>query len=74
MKLWSTRLTPSYIMDDSLCGDLNDLIFQLLDFSTLYSCLSVSTQTQAKVKSHCPQIGLTVSIDAVQRGYIQWLE
>ena len=64
-----------------LCDDLHRVIFRLLDVSSMYSWLFVSTQALAQLQiywnhggHHPSDSDVTVSMDAVQRGYIHLLE
>ena len=65
-------------MDLGLCDDLHGVIFQFLDFSSLFSLLLVSTRLQAKVNhhwiTHPPESGLTVVTDAIRQGYLGLLQ
>ena len=64
-----------------LCDDLHGLIFRLLDVSSMYSWLFISTQALVRLQTywdhgghHPSKSDMTVSLDAVQRGYIHLLE
>ena len=68
---------------NQLCGDINYLILQLLDVSSLYSFSFVSVGTQVTVQAyrltHVRPVSSVecVSVDAAERGYVEvlgWLQ